>query len=40
LFGKNDSSIRELMKKKEKIPASFYVAPQTVKGAALAPDKM
>jgi transposase-like protein len=29
LHGKNKSSIREEMKNKEKIPASFSVAPQT-----------
>ena len=40
MCGKKDSSIRELTKKKEKILASFSVAPETVKVTALAPDKM
>jgi len=29
LCGKNESSIREVMKDKEKIRAGFFVAPQT-----------
>ena len=31
LYGKNESSIREVMKNKEKISASFSVAPHTAK---------
>jgi hypothetical protein len=40
LYGKNDSSIRALMKTKGKIHASFYVAPQTAKVTAVLPDKV
>jgi hypothetical protein len=31
LYGKNKSSIREVMKNREKICASVFIAPQTVK---------
>jgi len=31
LYGKNESSIREVMKNKDKIRAGFNVAPQTAK---------
>ena len=34
LHGKNESFIREVMKNKEKISASFSVAPQTAKVTA------
>ena len=37
-YGKNESSIREVMTNKEKIRASFSVAPQTAKVTAIAPD--
>jgi len=40
LYGKNESSIREVMKYKEKIRASFSVAPQTANVTATAPDKV
>ena len=40
LHGKNESSIREVMKNKEKIRASFSVAPQTAKVTAIARDKV
>jgi len=40
LCGKNESSIREVMKSKEKIRASFSVAPQTAKVTAIAHDKV
>jgi len=40
LYGKNESSIREVMKNKEKICASFSVAPQTAKVTAVAPDSV
>ena len=40
LFGKNESSICEVMKNKEKIRASFSVAPQTAKVTAVARDKV
>jgi hypothetical protein len=40
LYGKNDSSIRELMKNKERIHASFSVPPQTAKFTAIPPDKV
>jgi hypothetical protein len=39
LYGKNKSSIREVMKMKEKIHASFYVAPQTANFTAKALDE-
>jgi len=40
LYGKNKSSIREVMKDKEKICASFSVAPQTAKVTAIARVKV
>jgi hypothetical protein len=40
LCGKNGSFIREVMKNKEKIRASFFVAPQTPKVTAIARDKV
>jgi len=40
LNGKNESSTREVMKNKEKISASFSVAPQTAKGTAIVRDKV
>jgi len=40
LYGKNESSISEVMKNKEKIPASFSVPPQTAKVTAIARDKV
>ena len=40
LCGKNESSIRKVMKNKEKIRASFSVAPQTTKVTAIARDKV
>jgi len=40
LFGKNESSIREVMKNKEKICSSFSVAPQTANVTAIAHDKV
>ena len=40
LYGKNDSSIREVMKNKEKICASFSIALQTAKVIALECDKV
>ena len=40
LYGKNESSIREVMKNKEKIRASFYVAPQTAKVTAITRNKV
>ena len=40
LYGKNESSIREVMKNKEKIRDSFSVAPQTAKVTAIAPNKV
>jgi hypothetical protein len=40
LYGKNESSIREVMKNKEKIRASFSVALQTAKVTAIARDKV
>ena len=39
MYGKNESSIREVMKNKEKIRASFSIAPQTSKVTAIARDK-
>jgi hypothetical protein len=39
LHGKNLSSIREVIKNKEKNCASFFVAPQTAKVTAIAHDK-
>jgi hypothetical protein len=36
LYSKNESSIPEVMKNKEKIRASFFVAPQTANVAATA----
>jgi hypothetical protein len=38
LYGKNESSICEVMKNKEKICASFSVAPQSAKVTAIARD--
>jgi len=40
LYGKNESSIREVMKNKEKIRASFSVALQTTNVTAIARDKV
>ena len=40
LCGKNDSSVCELMKNKEKVHATFSVALQTANVTAVAPDKM
>ena len=40
MYRKNESSIREVTKNKEKIRASFSVAPQTAKVAAVARDKV
>jgi hypothetical protein len=40
LYGKNESSIHEMMKNKEKIHASFSVAPQTAKVTAIACNKV
>jgi hypothetical protein len=40
LHGKNESSIREVMKSKENIRASFSVAPQTAKVTATVRDKV
>nr|XP_012152114.1 PREDICTED: uncharacterized protein LOC105664027 [Megachile rotundata] len=40
LYGKNESSIREVMKNREKIRASFSVAPQTAKVTAVARNKV
>jgi len=40
LYGKNKSSICEVMKNKEKIHASFSIAPQTAKVTAVVRDKM
>ena len=40
MYGKNESSICEVMKNREKIRASFSVAPQTAKVPAVARDKV
>jgi len=40
LYGKNESSIHEVMKNKEKICVSFSVAPQTAKVTAIAHVKV
>jgi hypothetical protein len=40
LYGKNESSIRKVMKNKEKIRANVFVAPQTAKVTAIARDKV
>ena len=40
LYGKNESSIREVMKNKEKLRASFFVAPQTAKVTVIARDSV
>jgi hypothetical protein len=40
MYGKNDSSIRELMKNKERIHAGYSVALQTANATAIAPDKL
>jgi len=40
LYGKNESSIREVMKNKEKIRASFSLAPQTAKVTSIARDEV
>jgi hypothetical protein len=40
LYGKNESSIRELMKNKENIRASFSVSPQAAEVTAIARDKV
>jgi hypothetical protein len=40
LYGKNGRSIREVMKNKEKIRASFSVAPQSAKVTATGRDKV
>ena len=39
LYGKNESSIREVMKNKEIVRVSFSVAPQTANFTAIARDK-
>jgi hypothetical protein len=39
LYGKNESSIREMMTNKVKIRASFSVAPQIAKVTAIAREK-
>jgi len=39
LYGKNESSIREVMGRKKTL-ATFSVARQTAKGTAIARDKM
>jgi hypothetical protein len=40
LYGKNGSSIREVIKRKDKMCASFSVAPQTANVTAIACDKV
>ena len=40
MYGKNEFSIRAVMKNKEKIHSSFAVAPQTAQVTALARDKV
>jgi len=40
LYGKNETSIREVTKKKEKIRASFSVVPQTANVTALSRDEV
>ena len=40
MYRKNESSIRTVMKNKEKIRASFSVAPQTPNVTAIARDKV
>ena len=40
MYGKSESSIREVTKNKGKIRASFSVAPQTANVAAIARDKV
>ena len=40
MYGKKESSICEVMKDKEKIRATFYVASQTAKVTAIARDKV
>ena len=40
MYGKNESSIREVIKNKEKILASFSVVPQNAKVTTIARDKM
>ena len=40
MYSKNEFSIREVIKNKEKIRASFSVAPQTAKVTAIARDKV
>jgi len=40
LFGKNASSIHEVMKNKEKIHDSFSIAPQTAEVIAIVHDKV
>jgi len=40
LYGKNESSIREVMKNKENIRASFSVAPHTSHVTAIARDEV
>ena len=40
MCGKKESSIREVIKSKEKIRASFSVAPQTAEVTAIAHDKV
>jgi hypothetical protein len=40
LYDKNESSIPEVMKNKEKIRASFSVAPQSAKSTAIARDSV
>jgi len=40
LYDKNEFSIREVMKNKEKICVSFSLAPQTAKVTAIGLDKL
>jgi hypothetical protein len=40
LYGKNEPSIREMIKNKYKIRAAFSVAPQTAKFTAIARGKV
>ena len=40
LYGKNETSIREVMKNKEKIRASFSVVPRTANVTALSRDEV
>ena len=40
MYGKNESSIREVMKNKEKFRSSSFVAPHTAKVTAIACDSV